>query len=77
MRDVLGRLPARYRLTIWIAGLVTFTGGGAYVAMMTDLPLVWSSGAALGALFGVLVVAGYLHLLEKAPQKRPPAGLRR
>ena len=74
---MLGRLPSRYRLTIWIAGLVTFTGVGAFVAATTDLPVVWSTGAVVGALLGVVGVAGYLHLLEKTPSRRPPAGLHR
>ena len=74
---MLGRLPSRYRLTIWIAGLVTFAGVGAYVAAMTDLPVVWSTGAVLGALLGGLAVAGYLHLLEKTPEPPPPAELHR
>lgn len=65
--DVLGRLPARYRLTIWIAGLVTFAGVGAWLAVIADVPLLWHSGAVVGAALGVLAVAGYLHLLEQSP----------
>lgn len=71
MWNVLGRLPSRYRLTIWITGLVTFAVGGAWLALITDLPLVWSSGAVAGALLGVLMVAGYLHLLEGVPTRQP------
>jgi hypothetical protein len=64
-------------LTIWIAGLVTCAGVGAYAAALTDLPLVWSSGAVVGVALGVVAVAGFLHLLEGTPGRRPPAGLRR
>ncbi len=69
---MLGRLPLRYRLTIWIAGLVSCAGVGAWAALMTPLPLVWSSGAVLGAGLGVLVVAGYLSVLERSPEPRAP-----
>jgi hypothetical protein len=69
---VLGRLPARYRLTIWVAGLLTFAGVGAWLALVTDVPLMWSSGAVFGGALGVLVMAGYLHLLEGVPVR--PSG---
>ena len=70
MQDVLGRLPLRYRLTIWIAGLVSCAGVGAWAALMTPLPLMWSSGAVLGAGLGVIVVAGYLSVLVRTPDAR-------
>jgi len=72
--DVLGRLPSKYRLTIWVAGLVTFAGVGAWLALTTPLPLVWSSGAVVGAALGVLMVAGFVHLLEHTPAPREVAG---
>jgi len=75
--DVLGRLPTRHRLTIWIAGLVTFAAGGAWLALATDLPLMWPSGALVGALLGAVLVSGYLQLLEGTPARQPvrqPAG---
>jgi hypothetical protein len=72
VHDVLGRLPSRYRLTIWIAGLLTFTGVGTWLAIMTALPLRGSAGATVGAAVGVLVVAGYLHLLEQTTDPRQP-----
>ena len=74
--DVLGRLPSKYRLTIWVAGLLTFAGVGAWLAWTTPLPLMWSSGALVGAALGVVVVAGYLHLLEQHPDQQHPADLR-
>jgi hypothetical protein len=77
VQDVLGRLPLRYRLTIWIAGLVSCAGVGGWVALVTPLPLVWSSGAVLGAALGVLVVVGYLNVLERSPNPRQPVDPRR
>ena len=79
MPVVLGRLPLRYRMMIWIAGLVSCAGVGAWIALMTPLPLVWSSGAVVGAMLGVLIVAGYLSVLERSPQAGPrrPAEPRR
>ena len=75
---MLGRLPLRYRLTIWIAGVLSCTGVGAWVALSTSLPIVWSSGAVvgagLGAGLGVLVVAGYLNVLERDSRPHQPAG---
>jgi hypothetical protein len=70
---VLGRLPSKYRLAIWIAGLVTFAVGGAWLALSSHLPLMWSRAALLGAAVGVLVVSGYLHLLERDAGPRSPA----
>lgn len=70
---MLGRLPLRYRLTIWITGLLSFAGLGVWAALMTPLPLMWSAGAVVGALLGVLAVAGYLAVLEGGPTSRDPA----
>ena len=70
---MLGRLPLRYRLTIWFAGLLSCAGAGAWLGLATPLPLVWSAGAAVGALFGVVAVAAYLAVLEGGgpPPRRP------
>lgn len=70
---MLGRLPSRYRLAIWIAGLLTFTVAGAWLALTTPLPMVWSSGAVVGAVLGILAVAAYLHALEGTADRRPAA----
>jgi len=35
---------------------------------------VWSSGAVAGAALGVLMVAGFVHLLEHTPAPREVAG---
>ncbi len=68
---MLGRLPARYRLTIWIAGLATFATGGAWLAVATSLPIMWPSGAVVGGLLGAVLVSGWLHLLEGTPARQP------
>ena len=70
---VLGRLPQRYRLTIWIAGLVSCAGVGAWAGLVTPLPLMWSSGAAVGVLLGVVLVTAYLAVLEGGSNPREPA----
>jgi hypothetical protein len=75
---VLGRLPLRYRVTVWIVGLLTCAATGAWLALMTPVPLLWGSGAFLGVLFGVLAVLGFVHLLEAEPEEpqtpqAPPA----
>jgi hypothetical protein len=76
VKNVLGRLPSRYRITIWIAGLLTFSAAGAWLAFMTPVPLVWSSGAVVGAALGTFVVARYVHLLEDSAGGRPAPGNR-
>jgi hypothetical protein len=68
--DVLGRLPLRYRATIWVAGLVTFTTLGAWLGLNTTA-VVWSAGAAVGAFLGAIVVTGFLHVLEGTPTRHP------
>ncbi len=61
---MLGRLPLRYRLAIWITGLMSCAGVGAWITFVTPVSLVWSAGALVGASLGVLVVAAYLAVLE-------------
>jgi hypothetical protein len=73
VHDVLGRLPLRYRMTIWIAGLVSCAGVGAWIGSIATLPLVWSSGAVIGATIGVVVVAAYVAALERGPSTSRPA----
>lgn len=70
---MLGRLPTRYLLTIWVAGLATFAGVGVWLTLVADLAVLWSSAAVVGAGLGTLVVAAYLHVLEKDTGRRPAA----
>jgi hypothetical protein len=70
-------LPLRYRVLVWVGGLVTCAAGGAWLAASTPLPLLWRAGTFVGAAVGILLVLGFLHLMhpERAPQRdgrRPP-----
>ena len=69
---MLGALPLRYRVTVWVAGLLSFAGVGAWLAHSTAIPLMWSSGAAVAVLVGALAIVSFLHLLavEPHPQRR-------
>ena len=67
---MLSRLPLRYRLAVWVAGLASFAGVGAWLAHNTSIPLVWSSGAAVALLLGTLAIVAFLHLLAS---DAPPA----
>jgi hypothetical protein len=64
--SVLGRLPKKYQLTIWVAGLLTFTALGTWLVLRTGLPMVWPSGAAVGAVLGVISVAVFLVAIGRA-----------
>ena len=68
---MLHHLPVRYRVAVWIAGLVAFAGAGAWVAFATQVPLEWQSGAAIGVVLGGLAVGSFLRALERAPSDRP------
>ena len=64
---MLGHLPLRYQVAIWFVGLLTSAGVGAWLAWSTSGPLLWTSGAAIGALLGIVVVAGFLHTIGTEP----------
>ena len=68
---MLGHLPMRYQMAIWLVGLVATTGAGAWLAWSTALPLVPVSGAVVGALLGVAAVGGFLHTFGTAPAETP------
>ncbi len=53
-----GPLPQLHRLLFVTVALLVCVGLGAWVAYMTPIPLLWTSGAALGAVLGA--VATYL-----------------
>jgi ABC-type Na+ efflux pump permease subunit len=65
---MLGHLPLRHRLAVWVGGLLSFAGVGAWLAHTTPVPLVWSSGAVLAVLLGALAIAAFLHLLVSDPR---------
>lgn len=66
---MLGHLPTRYRVVVWTVGLLAFAGGGILFATQTPVPLMWRSGALLGGLLGLAVVAFFLHGLAADPQR--------
>ena len=61
----------RYQVAIWCVGLLSSAGLGAWLAWSTSLPLVWSSGAVIGVVLGVAVVAGFLHIFGTSPEESP------
>ncbi len=60
-----GHLPVRYRVTIWVAGLVLFGGLGAWLAMSPSVPVVWRLGALLGVLVGAVAVSLFSRLMSE------------
>jgi hypothetical protein len=67
----LGHLPARYQVAIWLVGLISSAGLGAWLAWSMALPVLPSSGAVVGALLGVAFVAGFLHYFGTEPEESP------
>jgi len=61
---VLGRLPLRYQVTVWILGLLSFAGLGAWLALTSDLPLLWPSATVASLALGAFAITLFLHLLE-------------
>ncbi len=78
---MLSHLPVRYRVAVWLLGLVAFAGVGAWVAFATRVPLEWQSGAAIGVALGGIAVGSFLRALEgSAPDRadradRPPRAI--
>ena len=71
-------MPWKYRLLVWSIGLLNFVGVGIWVALATPLPLLWSTGAVVGMVLGIVAVAVFLHSLEHEPaddvRRTPRAG---
>jgi hypothetical protein len=68
---LLGHLPTRYQVGIWVIGLLTSAGLGAWLAWSTSLPLLPSAGALIGIVLGSAVVAGFLHAFGTDPAESP------
>ncbi len=69
---MLGHLPTRYQVVIWLVGLVATAGTGAWLAYSTALPLVPVSGAVVGALLGIAAVGTFIHAFG-TPSTETPA----
>ncbi len=54
-----GPVPAKYRLIVWLCGLLVFVGLGAWLS--TSVALSTSVMATLGLTMGALAVALFLH----------------
>jgi hypothetical protein len=68
---VLNHLPVRYRVVVWVLGLVAFAGAGAWVALATRMPLAWQAGLAVGVVLGGIAVASFLRALVGHESHRP------
>lgn len=58
---MVGRLPFRYEIALWAVGLLACVGTGAWLALSTPVPMVWYSGALLGAVLAPALVGLYCH----------------
>ena len=71
-------MPWRYRLLVWFVGLLSSSGVGMWLALATPLPVLWSTGAAVGMVLGIAAVAVFLRSLEREPvddaRRTPRAG---
>ena len=68
---MLNHLPVRYRVVVWVAGLVAFAGTGVWLAVLTQVPLGWQSGAATGIALGTLAISSFLRALDGSGSDRP------
>jgi hypothetical protein len=58
---VLGPLPPLYRWIVCLLALVACIGVGAWLAFTLPVPLIATTGAAIGAALGVVLVTLVLH----------------
>ena len=70
---MIGHLPLRYQIVLWVVGLLACAGAGAWFAFSTPLPLVWQYGAVAGALLAPAVVALYSRSLAARGPGASPA----
>ena len=66
---MLGRVPLKHRITVWVLGLLSFAGLGAWLGLASPSPLVWPSTAVVSAALGALAVTLFLHQLEPQAQR--------
>jgi hypothetical protein len=67
---VLGPLPPLHRWLVCILALVACIGVGAWLAFTLPVEILATSGAAIGAALGMLVVALVLHDKDAQPPTR-------
>ena len=65
-------LPRRYRVTLWVVGVIACVGAGAWVAFSTPLPVVWPFGAVVGAVAAPVLVSAYCRTLGQRSGATPP-----
>jgi hypothetical protein len=65
---VIGPLPRRYQVVLWSVGLLACVAAGAWVALITPLPLVPQYGALLGALIAPLAVRAFSRTLGRGAE---------
>lgn len=70
---MIGKLPLRYQVTLWVVGFVACAGAGAWLALITPAPLLWQYGAVVGALLAPALVAVYSRGLAAAGPDTSPA----
>lgn len=71
--DVIGQLPLRYQVAVWVVGFLACAGAGAWIALSTPLPLVWQYGAVVGALLAPALVVTYCRGLAAGGSGAAPA----
>ncbi len=70
-------LPLRYRVTLWVVGVIACIGAGAWLAFSTPLPVVWQYGAVAGAIAAPLLVTAFCRTLGPRSSRSasaPPPG---
>ncbi len=60
---MIGQLPMRYEIALWIVGFLACVAAGAWLAFSTPVPLMWHYGAVAGAVLGPLLVRAYCRSL--------------
>lgn len=64
-----GPLPQLHRLFFVSVALLVCVGAGAWLAYMTPIPLMWTTGALLGAALGVVATFVLVHQPPAQPAR--------